>query len=130
MLQMIRWSGPYGYLLAVLALLILYLVIRKSWQLGSGRVEPGPQFTTGLNAILFWGAISAVLGMLGQFSGIYTALQAIMRASEISPTVTMTGFFMSFTSTLLGFMILFFSALAWFALKSWYGRLVPATQSA
>lgn len=70
-------------------------------------------------AILFWGCVSAALGLLGQFSGLWLSLDVINRAETINPSLVLQGLMASFSSTILGLIVLIFSAVAWFTLKVW-----------
>ena len=119
---LIRDSGIFGLALLLLALVVLLLAVRAFWLLarkpeGAGG---GPMGTGGggpADAILFWGAASAVLGFLGQCQGTYLSLTAILAASELSPAVVAQGFVISFLPTLFGLGILAFSAVAWICLR-------------
>jgi biopolymer transport protein ExbB/TolQ len=117
--ELIRVSGPFGLLAAILGLVILVLVVTKIVQLSRRRVTAGPSWESSLNTILFWGAYAAVLGFLGQCLGIYEAMVAIREAGELSPSVVAVGFYVSFTSTLIGVAVLAFAALCWFVLRYW-----------
>jgi flagellar biogenesis protein FliO len=122
MMNLVRQSGPAGTLIVILALVIAALVVRRAIQLFRRSFTPGPAWDAALNSILFWGAFTAVLGFLGQCLGIYHALTEISRASEISPTVTAMGFYISFTPTLLGLAVLLIAGLCWYALRFWSHR--------
>ena len=87
MLYAIQVSGPTGWMMVLLAVVIALLVVRKVVPLMKGTFEPGPAWESGLNAILFWGAFAAVLGFLGQCFGIYNAMRAIQQADVMSPAV-------------------------------------------
>ena len=117
-------GGPFMWLLMILALVNLFLIVRSAIRLFGGNATEAPKAAQGLHAILFWGTISALLGILGQLSGIYKALNVIMRASEISPNAIAMGFAESLTTTITGLLILFFSAIAWFALQARYRQVV------
>lgn len=115
--NLIRLSGPWGPLLALLALVVVLMVIRAT--VGLIR-EPFPSpslVRERLSAILFWGFVSAVLGFLGQCHGTYTALSSILGASEISMAVVAEGFVISFVPTLFGLGILAFALVCWGCLK-------------
>jgi uncharacterized membrane protein len=123
MFQLIHMSGHFGYLAAILGLVILVLVVIKAVQLSRKSMTPGQAWDSSLNTILFWGAFAAVLGLLGQCYGIYEAMMAIRQAEEIAPWAVAMGFFVSFTSTLIGLTVLAISALCWFVLRFWSQRV-------
>ncbi len=130
MFELIRMSGHFGSLAAILGLVVLALVVIKAVQLSRGNVTPGQAWESSLNTILFWGAFAAVLGFLGQCYGIYEAMMASRAAEEIAPWVVAMGFFVSFTSTLIGLAVLSVAALCWFVLRFWSQRVTagaPAT---
>ena len=112
-----RQMGPFGYLMIVITIANIVLVLRKAVLIAGGTRDRG-RLESGLDAILFWGIIAQVLGVLGQLTGVYNALHAIIRAPEISPNVVMTGFRESFTTTLYGLWVCVLSAVAWFVLRS------------
>jgi biopolymer transport protein ExbB/TolQ len=125
--ELIRISGPFGLLAAILGLVVLVLVVMKTAQLSRRSMTPGQAWESSLNTILFWGAYAAVLGFLGQCYGIYEAMLAIRQAGELSPVVVAIGFAVSFTSTLIGLAVLAFAALCWFALRHWSQRVTVGT---
>jgi biopolymer transport protein ExbB/TolQ len=59
-----------------------------------------------------------VVGILGQFQGIYEALNAIAAAAEVSPQVVWRGLAVSFTTTLAGLATLVVAALVWVSLQA------------
>lgn len=123
MLHFLRTCGPTGFLLLILSIVVVALAVRGFIQLFARKDAIHPGTRQGVHAIIFWGAFSALLGILGQCTGIYNALGAIARASEISPAVIMAGLAESFTSTLFGLTIFIVSALLWFILHSRYRHL-------
>ncbi len=114
--------GPWLWPLALLAVVIVVLTVRRILDLFVRKDPIGPGMESGLNAILFWGAIAAVLGILGQVSGIYRALGFIVQATEISPRVCAMGLAESFTTTICGLVLFLGSALVWMALGSRFRR--------
>ncbi|MGD8395265.1 MAG: MotA/TolQ/ExbB proton channel family protein, partial [Candidatus Eiseniibacteriota bacterium] len=76
-----------------------------------------------IHAILFWGVLAALLGFLGQTTGLYKALTVIAGAREISPVMVAQGFAESLTTTLFGMVLLVLSAVAWFGLHAAYRRV-------
>ena len=123
MKEFIVTGGPFMYpliiiifanvILAILSGIQLYL--KNNWQSVQHRV----------NAILFWGCIALVTGFLGQFSGIYLAVNIIMNATEISPPIVLMGFAQTFTTSISGMWILTVSAIMWFILR---GRIFHLQQ--
>ncbi len=95
--------GPWAYLLwlgalGLLAQLVLVL-------LGRG----GSQAT---RRILALGGGSAVLGIVGTFTGAYLAMGAIARAQSISPQIVFQGVQVALSTSIFGFSIFFFSLVA------------------
>jgi hypothetical protein len=121
--ELIRVSGHFGLLTAILGLVVVVLVVLRAVQLLRRRVTGGQAWDSSLNTILFWGAYAAVLGFLGQCTGIYEAMIAIREAEEIAPWVVAQGFFVSFTPTLIGLAVLAIAALCWFVLRYWSARV-------
>ncbi len=124
MIGFLKITGPTGIILVFLFLVVLGLTVRSTRRVIRNDGLDGPVFRNGLHSILFWGAISAALGFLGQLSGLWYALGAISRATEISPTVVARGLMESFSTTLMGLAILLVSAIAWFTLRTRAHRAV------
>lgn len=108
-----RAMGMWFFPLLILFVVIVILAIKKAIDLFGGRDLTEAQLEGGLHAVLFWGVISAVVGFLGQVSGIYNALQVISKATEISPKIVAMGFAESFTSAIFGLVIFLVSAILW-----------------
>ena len=116
--------GIFGFPLIIISVVVVALAIKKAVDLfGGGDLETA-RLENGLHAIIFWGGVGAVLGVLGQASGIYNALGVISRASEISPQITAMGLAESFTTTIFGLTILIVSAILWFVLYTRYRRVI------
>ena len=122
MFDFVRLSGPWGIVL--LALIVLNLGL-AGWSLASllGEGEKtGPPLQNRINAVLFWGAFGAVVGVLGQVHGIYLSLRVVSQATDISPPIVMEGFAISLLPAIPGFLLLLGSALAWMGLRTMHGR--------
>lgn len=124
MSQFLAATGPFKWPLLILTVTILALVIKKAIELFTRKDLNKLQMERGLHAILFWGVFSAVLGVYGQLSGIYNALQIIIRAPDISPPIIAEGFAESFTTTLYGLVLFMVAGLAWFIFLSRYRKLL------
>ncbi|MBN1827248.1 MAG: MotA/TolQ/ExbB proton channel family protein [Candidatus Eisenbacteria bacterium] len=123
MLRFFLCCGFWGWPLLAMAVAVLILSIKKAVDLFGGAGRSRARLERGLHSILFWGCLSAVTGVLGQISGIYNAVNIIVRAEAISPRVIAMGLAESFTSTLFGLTTLVFAALFWFVLYSRFRRL-------
>lgn len=123
MLLYIKQMGPFGILMIIISVVIAALAVKKAIDLFVRKDRAGADLERGLHAILFWGIITSVLGVLGQITGIYNALNAIIGATEISPRLVYMGFAESFTTTLYGLWTLFLSAIIWFSLFTRFKRL-------
>jgi hypothetical protein len=77
--DIIRQSGPFGLVLCVLVLLNLGLVGWTLVQLLGSEGRARPALRNRINTILFWGVMGALVGLLGQASGIYLASRAVAR---------------------------------------------------
>lgn len=115
--NVIRYSGSYGYLLTLMAGVVLVLSLRAIVHLLRDPEPSGPTIEERLNAILFWGFASGALGFLGQCYGAFLALGEIRSAPEISPNVVAEGFVISFVPALFGLGIMVFSVVAWGCLR-------------
>lgn len=122
----LKQCGLFGMPLILISIVNIVLFIVSVRRLVNARRETAPRTVNGIHAILFWGAASAVLGFLGQHSGLYNALTAIGRAREISPPIVAQGIAESFTTTIFGLTILVLSAFAWFGLLAWYRKIAAA----
>ncbi len=115
-----KWAIPQIIISAV----ILVLSIKKVIDLYFRKDLAKEDMVKGLHAILFWGGITAVIGFLGQVSGMYNAMLAISAASALSPAVIAAGFGQSLTTTIYGLVTLIISGIIWFVLLGRYNRLM------
>jgi len=128
MLNFLRSCGVYAWPLSALTAAIALLTLKKCIDY-YGRKSLSPfELERGLHAILFWGIVAAVLGLLGSFTGIYNAMSVIVRASAISPRMVMLGFQESLTTTLFGLVLLLASSIAWFFLYRRFRGLLVGRQ--
>lgn len=118
------FMGPWKWILILITLIVLILIGIKTYDLLI-RKKAKPQY---LNAILFWGGISALLGMITQLSGLWMALNEIMIAPDISPQMVFIGYLSSFTPTLFGLAVFLVSAICWWGLRNIYFHLVDAEE--
>ena len=117
MMSFFQEMGVYFWPLALIALAVIGLALRSAARLRGNRPEETALVEHTINAVLFWGFVAAVVGVLGQFHGIYQALKVISAAGEVSPAIVWGGLAVSFSTTLAGLGILLAAALLWAALR-------------
>jgi biopolymer transport protein ExbB/TolQ len=118
MMNFFREMGCYFWPLALIAIAVVGLALSAAARLRQAGSEDSATVEHTVNAVLFWGCVAAVVGILGQFHGIYQALKVISMAQAVSPSIIWGGLAVSFSSTLAGLAILLVAALAWAALRS------------
>jgi hypothetical protein len=123
MIRLFLEGGPYMILLALLAVVVLLLSVKWAFKLFFSRGGEPDRGARGVDAILFWGCVSAVLGFLGQFTGAYISLSVIRKAGLLNPALLAEGIAVSLITTIFGLAILFFSVLVWFGLRYRLNRL-------
>jgi biopolymer transport protein ExbB/TolQ len=117
MFTLFMQGGFYMWPLLLFAIIILVLSIKKIIDLFFKPDLSQVKLESGINSILFWGGMSVLIGFLGHFHGLYLAMQAISRASDISPAIVAMGYGVSLITVLFGLLILLISALIWFVLR-------------
>ena len=123
MIQTFVDGGIYMFPLLALAVVILVLTVKKSVDLFAREGLDREQLERGLSAILFWGCVAAVLGVLGQLQGQYISLKIISQAGAVSPNLVAEGMRVSLITTLFGLTQLAFAGIAWFTLSTRFQRL-------
>jgi biopolymer transport protein ExbB/TolQ len=124
MIQFFLSMGPYGWILLLLSAVILFLTIRRAMDLFRAAKPDPARLERGVNAILFWGCFAAILGLLGQFSGMYRGLSIIAQAELINPKLVFLGLADALSTTITGLTLLLLSALVWFVLRCRCQRIV------
>jgi biopolymer transport protein ExbB/TolQ len=113
------------FVLGLLAVVVVVLAVKKGIDLFGRAGLERESLARGIDAILFWGCISAVLGFMGQFSGHYRALMVIKDAELVNPSLVAEGIAVSLITTIFGLIILAVSAIVWFGFKCRLGRTAP-----
>jgi hypothetical protein len=114
--------GVWAIPMAVIAIAILVLIVRAALQLTRMTAENRIAVAGTIHSVLFWGAVSALLGIIGQNTGLYNALTAISKATQLSPQMIARGIAESLSTTLFGLTTLLVAAIAWFTLFMQYRR--------
>ena len=117
MLNFIMEGGPFMMLLLILAIIIIVLSIRRIIELYGKKDLNKVKLESGINAIIFWGVISLVLGYFAHYLGFYNAMESIKRANDISPAIVAEGYAVSLSTILVGLFIFLCSAIVWFTLR-------------
>jgi biopolymer transport protein ExbB/TolQ len=124
MLKLFVEGGLYMFPLLILAVVILVLTVKKALDLFVREGLERDELERGLGAILFWGCVAAVLGILGQLQGQYISLRVISQAGVISPNLVAEGLAVSLITTLFGLIQLAFAGIAWFTLSTRLQRVI------
>jgi len=123
MIEFFQNGGSMMWLILIIALLIIFLTIKKALQLFTRQDLPKPVLENGINAIIFWGSVAAVLGFFAHYLGIYNAMQAIAEAEAVSPAIIARGYSVSLITILTGLILFLISAIIWFVFRWRYRRL-------
>lgn len=123
MIQFFMEGGMMMWILLILTVVIIFLSVKKAIQLYGKQELPKAVLESGINAILFWGAIAAIFGFFAHYLGVYKAMLAIFQANDISPAIVALGYSMSLITILTGLTIFMVSAVIWFVLR-WRLKLV------
>jgi biopolymer transport protein ExbB/TolQ len=121
MLQLFVMGGPFMWILLLITVAVVTLSFRDALALAKGRGSPHIESRNGSGAILFWGCIAAVLGVLASLIAVYLSLSAIRAAGVLNPKLLAEGMAVALVTTIFGLLILAYSAVAWFSLR-WWGR--------
>jgi len=131
MLRFIASCGVMLWPILVLAIVVLVLMVVNTVRLARGRA--GPQVQSSINAILFWGVVTTILGFIGQWLGLYKAVQVIFEFAPrlgINPRAVGIGFAESLRTAIFGVTVLLVAGVSWFALSAWRRRIVERGGSA
>jgi len=124
MIEFFNHGGSIMWLLLILVVVIFVLAIITAVELLIRRKHLNASFETRLNSILFWGAISAGLGIFGHFTGIYNAMLQVIKINDTSPAIVGSEYLMSFTNIVFGLFIFICASIVWFTLRWRYKKLL------
>ena len=117
MLNLFIRGGIFMWPLLFIGMGIIIVSVVKAGELFGSKSLGRSRLESGLNGIILWGGLSAVLGFLAHFWGLYMAMLAIREANDISPAIVADGFAVSLITILFGLLIFLLSALAWMLLR-------------
>jgi hypothetical protein len=111
-------GGALKLPLLILSFIIIFLSIKKIVNLFIRKKLSRTKSEGGLNAILFWGAISALLGFLFHYLGLFQAIQGIADAPRNpSPSLVAWGYAISISKIIWGLSNFIFSLFVWYLLR-------------
>lgn len=116
-MNFITEAGVTSYPILLCAALTVGLAIRGFLRLGRGEAAD-PRTATGIDAVLFWGAFGAVVGLLGTLGGIAQAAGAIERAGGVDAGLAWGGLRIALHPLLMGLLIFSVALLLWFTLRT------------
>jgi biopolymer transport protein ExbB/TolQ len=121
MIDAFQSGGIMMWPMLAIGLGILALAIRTAFALfGSG--VPEPQTETRLQAILFWGVMAALLGLLGTAVGIIQMAQVLAVLGQVESPLVYGGIGVVLVTLVFGMMIFLVAAICWFLLRQAYLR--------
>jgi biopolymer transport protein ExbB/TolQ len=109
-------AGPLIWPVILLAVVVLILVIRNAVALIGRRAEAASRRNS-IDAILFWGSVAAVIGLLGQWLGVMKLITAIVERGIVNPNLVVLGLSESLLTPVAGMFVLVTSAFLWFFLR-------------
>ncbi|HSJ08419.1 MAG TPA: MotA/TolQ/ExbB proton channel family protein [Longimicrobiales bacterium] len=100
----------------------LTLVIAATSGFRLTRAQPSElaEARSGMDAILFWGTLALVLGLLGSAVGVMRAARALELAGDVPAALVWEAVRLVLITTTFGLLVLTVSLLAWFGL--WLGH--------
>ncbi|NJN25080.1 MAG: MotA/TolQ/ExbB proton channel family protein [Cyclobacteriaceae bacterium] len=115
-----HWMGGIEFM-SVLSLSLITIVaisVLNITRLSRGKYFPDSQFLV-INDIKAIGIFAIIWGIFGQSIGLFSALQAIEAAGDISPAMVYGGLKVSFITTLYGMFIFLLAWLITIGLTNW-----------
>ena len=112
----IHSMGPYKIPLAIVLLIVLALIIYSTYLKIQKTTRDPEALRKSLNTLLVFGSFNLALGMIGQITGIWDAIDAIKAAGDINLDIVLTEIKISFGTTIFGLATLMIAIIAWLLL--------------
>ena len=109
-------------MLTLVFLVILVIAVVKGAPLLANKSTLNDHVNKQFDIIKSLGLFAFVLGMLGQFLGLFQAFDIISSGMEISPAIMAQGVKVSMVTSIYGMIIFLVAYLLWFLLKSLAAR--------
>jgi hypothetical protein len=120
MFRVIASCGIMLWPMLVLAVVVLVLIVVNTVRLARGR--PVAHVQSSINAVLFWGVVTTILGFIGQWMGLYKVVGVVFEVAPrlgINPRAVGIGFAESLRTSIFGVAILLVAGVSWFLLSAW-----------
>jgi hypothetical protein len=124
----------FGIMLFPMTLLTVVVLIQTA--VAAGRLLAGrtdQKVRSGIDAILFWGAVTALLGFLGQWAGLHKMTQILIHEAPrvgVNPQAVGVAFAESLRTAIFGVGVLLYAAVAWFVLHTLWQHLAERQRPA
>jgi biopolymer transport protein ExbB/TolQ len=109
-------------ILTILLVIIVAVSVYYALAITSGKAVEKANFKHQLKYIKSLGLLTAIMGILGQLIGLFSAFSAIEEMGDISPAIMAGGLKISLITTLTGMVIYLISLIIWFLLDLWYHK--------
>jgi hypothetical protein len=119
-----HWMGGILFMsvLSTCLTIIIAATILNMIRIANGKYQAGKQFLT-IQDIKAIGIFAIIWGIFGQSIGLFSALQAIEAAADVSPAMIFGGLKVSFITTLYGTFIFLVAWLITLLMNNWSRRL-------
>ena len=115
-------AGPFLWPQVLLLMVILVLTLINVLRLLGAGGGDAARLARSVNAILFWGAVTAVIGFMGTWSGLLKAFRVLAERGLANPQAVYMGLSEAHITTAVGLGILLLAGFLWFGLKVWIER--------
>jgi hypothetical protein len=116
---MFRFVMEAGVLVFPIVILVLVTGLLALWNIVAlfARIGSIERRRQSIDSVLFWGALAAVLGFLGQWLGIFKIAEAIAVRGAVNPTAVAYGISESLLTPIAGVTVLMMAGLIWSILR-------------
>lgn len=111
-------AGPFIWLQFLLVWVIVLHVLVDALLLVLWRGQRAARLRTPIDAVLFWGCLTAIFGLLGQWSGIHRVSKVVIDHGTVNPPLVILGLGESLHTTVFGMFTLVIAGFVWFALRA------------
>ncbi len=121
MIDYFHGGGGAMWPLLLVLLAVLFLAGHAALLIGRGEADRA-EVEGKLRAVLFWGAMSLVMGLLGTSVGLVQMATAIARAERVMATTILGGVGVALITSVFGLLIFLVASVLWFSLRQWHLR--------